>query len=236
MRLQSLSPHRPRFTLIELLVVIAIIAILASLLLPALTRARAEGRKASCQSQIKQLYLALVFYADEQQETYVQTNPADGVHWTERLANLGYVKDPKRLYFEPGVDASYGYRWNPAYGYVEYRQANNLQGKKLSYVIAPAITAILCDLNSLGTSSTDKTDYVITTRDVGSLNMNTVASYGNGFLGRHNDGDNFIFVDGHVEHLRDPYLLTMRMRGVGGAFGTRNWFPFNLDNDSDPNQ
>ena len=55
----------PRFTLIELLVVIAIIAILASMLLPSLSIARENGRRAVCQSQLKQLYLGLHMYNEE---------------------------------------------------------------------------------------------------------------------------------------------------------------------------
>ena len=56
---------RAGFTLIELLVVIAIIAILVSLLLPALTRARDSGRKAACISNLRQMGIAVHAYASD---------------------------------------------------------------------------------------------------------------------------------------------------------------------------
>src|SRR5436190_13007708 len=59
---------RTGFTLIELLVVIAIIAILAALLLPTLASAKEKARRASCQSGLRQLGLAVTMYGGDNQD------------------------------------------------------------------------------------------------------------------------------------------------------------------------
>jgi prepilin-type N-terminal cleavage/methylation domain-containing protein/prepilin-type processing-associated H-X9-DG protein len=68
--MKTKSMMKAGFTLIELLVVIAIIAILASLILPALSKAKAKGQQAFCINNVKQVSLAFLGYSIENRDTF----------------------------------------------------------------------------------------------------------------------------------------------------------------------
>jgi prepilin-type N-terminal cleavage/methylation domain-containing protein/prepilin-type processing-associated H-X9-DG protein len=93
---------RPGFTLIELLVVIAIIAILAAILFPVFAQAREKARQTTCTSNVKNLGLAVMMYAQDYDETYPPL-------WY--LAGDGHWPNTVRPYIGQGGSDPTGKKW-----------------------------------------------------------------------------------------------------------------------------
>ncbi len=90
------------FTLIELLVVIAVIAILMSILMPALSRAREQGKRGICLSNLKNLTLAWIMYADDNDDKIVNGDSGEygitsnGPYWVNKDWESGMTEYTKK--------------------------------------------------------------------------------------------------------------------------------------------
>jgi prepilin-type N-terminal cleavage/methylation domain-containing protein len=105
--LASVIRQRRAFTLIELLVVIAIIAILAAMLLPALSRAKARGQQIACQNNLKQLATAWIMYCGENNGALPSCVPYQPTIATNlnawALGNAQTMPQPNYVELDPGV-------------------------------------------------------------------------------------------------------------------------------------
>jgi prepilin-type N-terminal cleavage/methylation domain-containing protein/prepilin-type processing-associated H-X9-DG protein len=206
----SKSSARPGFTLIELLVVIAIIAILAAILFPVFARARENARRASCQSNLKQLGLGMLQYTQDYDEKYppVDVRPDSDTGWAGVIQP--YVRSTQ-LYQCPSETGAP--QTNPAsWGYTDYWMNSMLSAKSQAAVTAVSLTIMNGDGNTgnayyyyngcevTGNASDvpcDATTPYITMKD----------SYQTGGLfSRHLEGLNFAFADGHVKWLKGSVI------------------------------
>lgn len=212
------------FTLIELLVVIAIIAILAAMLLPTLAKAKEAGRKANCLSNLHQMGIALLMYADDSNGVIPRGNEP---LWFQVLSlNLGVrsTNDFKkvRIYTCPSypdkrqlicyVDNAWQFR-----GPTD-EVGSSLDGlSKLSRIRRPADTVYLADnesgswrpiITDLGTIGSDELNDVWSPDHLPYMpNGRVLNTERRVALARHGLGASLLFFDGHAGWKRAKLLV-----------------------------
>jgi len=176
---------RKGFTLIELLVVIAIIAILAAILFPVFARAREKARQTSCASNLKQLGLGVLMYAqdyDDMMISYTDYNCAGRKYWYQMLDP--YLKNTQIVICpsEPGRLPGYGINYNHVVNCI--RPSG---GVALSQLSQPAGDMMLID--AVGPLTYCRVCWPAGTSQATSYDI----------AKRHNEGANMAFADGHVK-------------------------------------
>ncbi len=202
---------RRAFTLIELLVVIAIIAILAAILFPVFSRAREKARQAACQSNLRQLTLAFLMYAQDYDETFP---PAyyfyDGwshevawdfhMDWTSGTAHGGLIWPYTKNKQINACPSFHGEAWGRPYtGYAyntSYIGAVPAEGKRpasMAEISHPAETVLLADSAWCSGGNPAGNNYLRAPSDP------IYAWIGPNVHFRHNDTANVAYCDGHVK-------------------------------------
>jgi len=224
---------RRGFTLIELLVVIAIIAILAAILFPVFAKAREKARTASCLSNVKQITLGFIMYANDNSEALPCASFwADGKAPWEQWTDYGWGSvffDPIQPYIR-NVDLLHcpsdgnRDRWDDwrqpplSYGYNEYMYDGNRGYYKLGTLAsAPAGEASIAMIGECFSTGIFN-DW---TNDAGGGGTNDGMDrlrydHWGPWRARHMEGHNYSYCDGHAK-----FLKTAEVRSDGA--NRRQW-------------
>ena len=190
----------PAFTLIELLVVIAIIAILAAMLLPALSKAKSTAQGIACRNNLKQWGLATVLYATDNQDFLPTDGSASGSSTTagwyvdlpKAMGLLPYAQMPWRTNatIEPGNSVwicpanTRRSNGNNLFHYCLNEHVNGTgSGNQVKITSIPKPTATVWQFDNGGLAPVAQENNVHTTL--------------------HNNGAQFNFLDGHAQRFRN---------------------------------